>query len=89
MPKVSIKELVEELDREIERAESLSAHDRELLEDLRGDIQMALDRSRKQPPDVEGAVQKLRQAAGRFEASHPSLTAVIAQVMDSLVKMGV
>jgi uncharacterized protein YlxW (UPF0749 family) len=88
MRKTSIKELVEELDREIERARSLNAQERELLEDLRGDIRMALERSRKQA-SVEGTVEKLREAAGRFEVSHPSLTAALAQVMDSLVKMGV
>ena len=82
--------LIETLDKEIENAQSLSARDLELLQDLRRDIEKILERSAK-PTSVESSdvVNRLRAATDRFEVAHPNLTAAIAHIIDSLVKLGI
>jgi len=89
MQKDSIRELVEALDQELEKNQRLSPQDREMLEGLRLELNVALSHSGK--PAIEGAgiVDKVRDAAEHLEASHPDFTAVLMRMMDSLVKMGV
>jgi hypothetical protein len=88
----SIHSLASKLDRELQGGRSLDPSDRELLEQLRRDIQSILD-----GPDSsvalkrldEGFLDRLREATNRFETSHPALTATMAQVTSTLSNMGI
>jgi hypothetical protein len=85
-----IARLIERLDREIETASSLSPHDLALLQDLRRDIEKVLTRSGGAPSaDNSAVMNRLRVTTERFEAAHPNLTAAMAHIMDSLVKLGI
>ena len=88
MNKEHIANLIKTLDEEIEHAEALSSHDVELLQDLRRDIEKLLERSPSHAAGESELVRRLRNATGRFEVTHPALTSVMAQVIDSLVKLG-
>ena len=59
-----------------------------MLEDLRVDIQKALSRSEKEADGRIATIDRLRETTERLEASHPSLTAAMAQLMDSFIKLG-
>ena len=90
MEQEHIARLIERLDKEIETASSLSPNDVALLQDLRRDIEKVLTRSGAGPSVEHGAVvNRLRFATERFEAAHPNLTAAMAHIMDSLVKLGI
>lgn len=87
MKEESIAKLAAELDRELSSRSPLSAADREALESLRRDLQRLLDEG---PSEKEAhiTVGRLRAATGRFEVTHPNLTAVMAEVINSLSTMG-
>ena len=77
-----IGDLAKKLEQELSQTKTLSEEDRKLLEELGNDI-------RKLSTHHQDVLARLRDATARFEVSHPSLTAVTAQVIDSLNKMGV
>ncbi len=89
--KESLVRLAEELDRQLKGGDPVvSAAERSLLEQLDRDIHAAL----AQPGTLEHAgkedlVNRLRDATTRLEASHPTLTAVMAQVISGLTNIGV
>lgn len=56
-------------------------------DDLRGAV--AAYRDEETEDDHEGFVQHLREAALRFETSHPEISNAIARVVDSLTAAGI
>ena len=90
----SIHSLASKLDEQLQGkgSRSMDPSDRELLKQLRRDIQSILD-----GPDSSvtlarldpGFLDRLREATNRFETSHPALTAIMAQVTSSLSNMGI
>jgi|KBSMisStandDraft_5_1062788.scaffolds.fasta_scaffold6055703_1 uncharacterized protein DUF4404 len=90
MSEESLTKLVTELDKEIGKAKSLTSVDRELLSNLRRDIDDALARSQRQALSRDHAVLgELRTATERFESSHPDLAAAMAQIVDLFTKLGI
>ena len=89
MSEQSVTKLLKDLDKELAKSESLSRRDRQLLERLLFDIQELLARGKTQAPVDVALLDRLRDATGRFEVSHPNLTAGMAQVIDSLSNMGI
>ncbi len=84
----NLTKLVQQLDAQISRAKSLSSVDRELLGNLRRDIDDVLARSRANA-DGEHVLGDLRNATERFESTHPDLAAAMAQIVDLLTKLGI
>ena len=89
MNEQSVTKLLKDLDKELSKSESLSRRDRQLLERLLFDIQELLARGKTPVPVDVALLDRLRDATGRFEVSHPNLTAGMAQVIDSLSNMGI
>jgi hypothetical protein len=90
MNEESLTKLVNELDKRIAEAPSLSSVDRELLANLRRDIDDALVRSRRRALGKDHVVLgELRDATERFESSHPDLAAAMAQIVDLFTKLGI
>jgi hypothetical protein len=90
MSEESLKHLVQELDVQIGKAKSLSSGDRDLLENLRRDIDKVL----AQPGKRTGLADRdvlgdLRNATERFESSHPDVSAAMAQILDVFTKLGI
>jgi hypothetical protein len=86
----AVSNLLKQLHTKLEGATSITAKDRELLEQLSVDIRTLL----AQPGAVKRAthgtiVDRLESAATRFEVSHPDLTATMAQVTKALGDMGI
>ena len=90
MNEENLAKLVEELDEQIGRAKSLTSVDRELLTNLRRDIDEVLARSRVSTASEDHAVLgELRTATERFESTHPGLAGAMAHIIDLLTKLGI
>jgi len=85
-----IGNLIRKLQGTLDGASSISEKDRKQLEQLSADLQAVL----AQPGAVtrvrhQNIIDRLRAAVDRFEASHPDLTAVMAQATETLADMGI
>lgn len=91
MPERRVRETLDELSRQIRDAETLGPEEREELDRLVGEIEARLDRDAGREDDGEAPplVQRLSEAAERFEASHPRLSAAVGRLVDALAAMGI
>jgi hypothetical protein len=79
-----------ELQAQLRHTESLPESEREFVDTLYEEIEELLARPRQEPPiRPHPLVERLEDAAKRFEVSHPDLTGVIGRVIDSLSTMGI
>ena len=82
--------LLEELRNELNDAKSVSTVDLKLREQLLQDIAALLERQSRTAEDEDQPVlERLKEAVELFEATHPSLAAGVARVINALVNMGV
>ena len=88
MERQNVTKQLKELHQELERAPELRQEDRDLLAQLLRDIQAVLDKT-EGAPHVESIRERLEDAAHRFEVTHPSLTEVVARVINGLSNMGI
>jgi hypothetical protein len=93
MPKQQLRQKLEELHAAVHGAEAVDPAARELLREIVGDIEELLERSERAEPSGErhgeSLVERLREAVGRFEETHPTLTEAAGRVIDQLAKMGI
>lgn len=83
-----LRQMLEQLHAELERAPAADDRSRELLERALSDIQNLLDA--KQPEKrTESIIERLRELVGTFEETHPALTEAIGRVLDALATMGI
>jgi len=85
-----LRRRLEELHAELARAERVDAEARAALEAVLRDIQSLLAEApggaRREP---ETLADRLREATGHFEESHPTLTATLGRVVDALAALGI
>jgi predicted nucleic acid-binding Zn-ribbon protein len=91
MDEKQIRKHLEELHGEIEHTENVDERERDLLRDLKNDIRELLERS-----DSGGRVQaepatleRLEEAIATLEASHPDLTNMLSQALNTLSNAGI
>jgi Domain of unknown function (DUF4404) len=88
MPRARLSELLEQLQQELQAAESLDEAGREGLEGLRDEIRERLARD----DDAElldlSLVQRLEHAIGEFEIRHPDLTIQLKTLVDAFRALG-
>jgi hypothetical protein len=82
-----LKRRLLELHAELARIGALDDDSRELLEDVRRDIEAAL--AREGDAGEPSLRDRLEAAIRHFEASHPVLTATMGRVIDQLANMGI
>lgn len=80
---------LEALHAELKQADSLDDEQRRLLQTLADDIQTLLSRQTIQDEPYSGLARNLRDAVAQLEASHPSVTLLMRQVIDSLAYLGI
>jgi len=84
VPTRRVRELAEELARELERDGALDAETRDALAELRGEVESALEEDAPASPPsarAHGFVE-------RFERDHPELTALVQRLADALQAAG-
>lgn len=86
MKKGNLQELLEQLWRELRRAEDVDLHARRELEALHRDVGRL---EAAEPSDVESLRDRARELESRFAARHPTLERIARDLADTLGKMGV
>jgi hypothetical protein len=84
-----LRQMLEQLHTELQRADTIDDRSRELLRRVLGDIEDLLER--KQKPggtQLESIIERLRGAVRAFETTHPRLTDAIGGVADALARIG-
>ena len=84
-----LRQLLEQLHAELQRAPALDDRSRELLGSALSDIQDLLERSEESGKRPEPIIERLREAVGAFEETHPTLTEVVSRLVDALATMGI
>jgi hypothetical protein len=90
MSDAALRDLLTKLHGALGGTRSISAQDRELLEQLSADIQALLASPGAEARAADQTLlDRLESAVTRFEVSHPDLTATMAQVSKTLGDMGI
>lgn len=85
-----LREQLEQLQAEIRQSRSVDEEGKAMLRDLDADIHDLLARSEGEAVDVQpSTVDRLQDTLTYFEVSHPSLTALIAKLLETLSNAGI
>ncbi|MBK8781743.1 MAG: DUF4404 family protein [Anaerolineales bacterium] len=87
MPKNKIRELLEQLQGELEQVSPQDKKGRDLLENITADINSLL-----QDPNVEtdeSVLQRLQDTIDHFNIEHPTLTMALSEIMSILSNAGI
>jgi phosphoglycerate-specific signal transduction histidine kinase len=74
---------------ELRAIESLDENEQQLLRQLESDIEELLARDDDNLKPDEDSHQRLSQALAQVEASHPRVTLLMRQMVDSLAYLGI
>ncbi len=87
----TLRELLEQLHKELERTETVDEEGNEMLRHLDADIRKRLKRSASEAEiDVdEPLLERLQDTIDYFEATHPRLTTVLSEMMTILSNAGI
>jgi Domain of unknown function (DUF4404) len=88
MDKAKLRATVAELEQELRDSANLDDESRQMLRQTVGEIRAAL-RDEETPLESQSLAQRLSEATGKFEGSHPALTNVVARLIDGLAQMGI
>ncbi len=89
MDNKELDKLLHQLHDEIQRTTSIDGKGSEMLRDLQEDIRTLLEHSQDGPVTVHPSmVQRLERALNQFEVTHPDLTTLISNLLDSLSAAG-
>ncbi len=89
MDNKELDKLLHQLHDEIQRTTSIDAKGSEMLRDLEADIRTLLERSQENSVVVHPSmVQRFERALNQFEVTHPDLTTLISNLLDSLSAAG-
>jgi polyhydroxyalkanoate synthesis regulator phasin len=83
-----LRQMLEQLHAELQRADTIDDRSRQLLRSVLDDIEDLPERKEKRA-EPESIVERLREAVRAFETTHPTLTDAIGGVADALAKMAI
>jgi hypothetical protein len=83
-----LSKLLEELHVTLDTTEAVDEKGRELLRTLNEDIKELLERSEGAGSD-ESLLERLQETIDHFEATHPTLTSAISNMMTALSNAGI
>jgi DNA repair exonuclease SbcCD ATPase subunit len=89
MGEQDLRQMLQQLHTELQRADTIDDRSRELLRSTIGDIEELLERRQKRATQSESIIERLREAVRAFEKTHPTLTEAIGGVADALARMGI
>lgn len=90
MNKQELHDRLEQLHAELQQFDAVNETDRELLLKLSNDIRGLLEeRSSAGASQYRRLSERLRESVALLEASHPRITMIMGQVIDTLAKMGI
>ena len=83
-----LRQMLEQLHAELQRSHGLDDRSRERLDSALSDIEDLLSRAEAGKPP-ESIMERLREAIGVFEQTHPTLTAAIGRLAATLANIGI
>ncbi len=90
MDQNNLHDLLEKLHGQIENAQTIGKEDLDQLRDLETDIRALLERSNLETVEHQPSMlDRLQNAVGIFEVSHPTLAVTITDVMVILSNAGI
>jgi signal transduction histidine kinase len=89
VPKEQLGNRIQELLDELEKVEPADSAARDRLAQVLHDIRTVVAESEPQSDEHESLRERFDEAARQFEKSHPTLTAVVGRVADSLANLGI
>lgn len=84
-----VKQQLEEFQREVLAGHMLSDHQSELLTRISEDLAQLCDEADHDDEHLGIIGAELEQQAIEFEQTHPTLSTIMRQIVDTLAKMGV
>jgi hypothetical protein len=85
-----LRKLLLQLHDEIKNTQSVDEKGSELLRDLDGDIRDLLERSEENPTQSRPSlIGRLESTLDHFEITHPTLTRLISNLLDTLSNAGI
>ena len=84
-----LEELVGQLEAELLRIDAVDDDTRTLLENTASEIQSALAKSDPAGFEPQTWIDQLKRSTEEFETSHPTLSGVLARIVDVLGQMGI
>ena len=89
MDKQQLREQLEQLHAELAQVKTLDSTEAEMLQRLVSDIREVLEREENHARHYTGLRERLKEAVARLEASHPTATERMRQVIDQLAYLGI
>jgi len=85
----NLREILEKVHNELERAETMDEKGKEMLRHLDADIRTLLKRSGTKVEADEPVLERLQDTIDHFETRYPRLTMVLSEMMTILSNAGV
>ncbi len=82
-----LHQTVKELEQELDGIESFDDETRQMLQEAVSEIQTVLKKQGHLEPD--SVIERLRVAEQQFQASHPTLSGIVARMIDALGQLGI
>ena len=89
MNKEQLREQLEHLQAELKQADALDPQQRELLLTRAHDIEQLLKQEEIEPHHYRSLSERLNEDLAQLEASHPQITLLMRQAIDSLSYLGI
>jgi CHAT domain-containing protein len=89
MKNEELRSQLEKLHNELHQSQALDSQQRELLQTLVDEIQSLLKRDEIQRHHYTSLSERLNHAVAELEASHPQITLLMRQTIDSLAYLGI
>ena len=89
MKNEELRSQLEKLHNELHQSPALDLQQRELLETVADEIQALLKRDDIQRHHYTSLTERLNDAVAELEASHPQITLLMRQTIDSLAYLGI
>lgn len=90
MPKAQLRERIQELLGELDQVEAADPDARDRLAAVVEEIRSAVENSGEDGSKADDSLlERLNEATRHFEESHPTLTAMVGRVAESLSNLGI
>ena len=89
MKNEELRAQLEQLHNELHQSPAIDSQQRELLQTLADEIQSLLKRDDIQQHHYTSLSERLNDAVAELEASHPQITLLMRQTIDSLAYLGI
>jgi len=80
---------LEQLQAELQQADAIDPRKRDILQARANEIEQLLKREEIKPHHYTGLGERLSEDMAELEASHPQITLLMRQVIDSLAYLGI